>query len=897
MSRCEHYALPDGAAKAKCEKYGVSISASQKACELCALGKPPKPRRLPNATATRVACIHRKPAKRTETLPCCGDVEVFDCPRLGHEVFSTKCKTCDQYEREPAKYKAIVVAFPEKGSVNALPGALEQLGFEVEVHQRGTSEWPNLVKASIEKRRPDLFCCFQRLYNEAAKEIGGMLRERAVPELILDFGVWPHYDSVILDPLGENATSALVGSLDALEASGFHRLAADEQKPKLDAIKAEIAEQAHRAEGKLAEMGLEGLPETWIFAALQRTGDMVLKKDAKESRRSSARVLQDIIAEAGRQKKYVVVKTHPFDKNCEKAIKKMPERGKWYRILPRNNADNDACVAWLVSNCAHMVTVSSTMTFTALMAGAEVVTLGPGWYTKNAVTHEYSTIRGAVRGPDQPVPQERKDRYILHALSRQLRTAECADPEKVRRALNVVHAMFAEDSDVTTITCVYAPDERSAKITDECLDAITRELPRARRIAAVDMATDEHVQSMRERGFEVVLPDVGSPPRMSSLLSRAVGSCTSRLVMTVENDVVLEPGSGVAMLERFKGLGARAAGMEVHYKSPNGHMTFPTTRHMKRKPCHVDGLQEEPRHVTWCSSLYRPEALGHVSWKLVPPLGRADIVACGQMRKAGHTFYAATDISNKHYGHEAHRARTRSRSRKTFAIYTAIFGGKDRLWEPEYCEADAQYIAFTDDPTITSETWEVRVVEPVSDNPNLAAKHCKLFPHLYVPEFSVSLWVDGSQQPRRSLGKLMAKHLAPWQPMAVFHNEARHSVYEEIDACIEYDRDDPSKLLALKANMESEEFQTDYVFPWCGVIFRHHWDNRVMDCMAHWWNQITRWTHRDQCTFLYSVEQTECPLCVMTDRMGAYFFWKKHKIDTTGQWRQLAAQDRRQDCA
>ena len=44
-----------------------------------------------------VACIHRGKTKRTEKKTCCGVVEIFDCPKLGHEVLHTKCYTCKEY--------------------------------------------------------------------------------------------------------------------------------------------------------------------------------------------------------------------------------------------------------------------------------------------------------------------------------------------------------------------------------------------------------------------------------------------------------------------------------------------------------------------------------------------------------------------------------------------------------------------------------------------------------------------------------------------------------------------------------------------------------------------------------------------------------------------------------
>jgi len=43
----------------------------------------------------RVPCRFRGPTKRTQQRKCCGLVEIFDCLKLGYEVWHTKCLTCE----------------------------------------------------------------------------------------------------------------------------------------------------------------------------------------------------------------------------------------------------------------------------------------------------------------------------------------------------------------------------------------------------------------------------------------------------------------------------------------------------------------------------------------------------------------------------------------------------------------------------------------------------------------------------------------------------------------------------------------------------------------------------------------------------------------------------------
>ena len=44
------------------------------------------------------SCRFRGPTKRVESKQCCGWVEIFDCSKLGHEVWDTKCRRCSERE-------------------------------------------------------------------------------------------------------------------------------------------------------------------------------------------------------------------------------------------------------------------------------------------------------------------------------------------------------------------------------------------------------------------------------------------------------------------------------------------------------------------------------------------------------------------------------------------------------------------------------------------------------------------------------------------------------------------------------------------------------------------------------------------------------------------------------
>lgn len=45
-------------------------------------------------------CIHEGRTLEMKQTSCCGFMRVFHCPKLGHKVYHSKCKSCEFYQVE-----------------------------------------------------------------------------------------------------------------------------------------------------------------------------------------------------------------------------------------------------------------------------------------------------------------------------------------------------------------------------------------------------------------------------------------------------------------------------------------------------------------------------------------------------------------------------------------------------------------------------------------------------------------------------------------------------------------------------------------------------------------------------------------------------------------------------
>lgn len=110
--------------------------------------------------------------------------------------------------------------------------------------------------------------------------------------------------------------------------------------------------------------------------------------------------------------------------------------------------------------------------------------------------------------------------------------------------------------------------------------------------------------------------------------------------------------------------------------------------------------------------------------------------------------------------------------------YTATYGGYDTLKpHPDHPLID-QWIAYTDDPDLTSDDWEVRYRPLPFAHPRVGAKWWKCHP----PEAEASVWIDGSVIVHNpDYFDVLAEGLLK-QPLTMFVHPDRACIYDEAAA-------------------------------------------------------------------------------------------------------------------
>ena len=181
-------------------------------------------------------------------------------------------------------------------------------------------------------------------------------------------------------------------------------------------------------------------------------------------------------------------------------------------------------------------------------------------------------------------------------------------------------------------------------------------------------------------------------------------------------------------------------------------------------------------------------------------------------------------------------------------VYTALIGDYERLNEqPVAARCGLRFICLTDDPGLRSETWECRVVEPLfPEDPVRSQRDLKIRPHVYLPEFTGSLYIDNSvllKEPPERLLELANPDTGFLLPVHSF----RETVLDEFLEVSRLRFDDDVRIFEQLNHylLTCPEVLKERPW-WAGIMVRDHHSARVRAMLETWASHVMRYSRRDQ---------------------------------------------------
>lgn len=174
-------------------------------------------------------------------------------------------------------------------------------------------------------------------------------------------------------------------------------------------------------------------------------------------------------------------------------------------------------------------------------------------------------------------------------------------------------------------------------------------------------------------------------------------------------------------------------------------------------------------------------------------------------------------------------------------LYTCITNDYDRLREvdaPGWVK-----LCFTDNPELTSKTWDVVQIE----NPHpLVHREIKICPHRYF-DFKSALWIDGRTQVNCDLDNFVDGKTGVW----LMEHPERDCIYQEAIVCADQGKDDRERIRMQMDKYINEGYPEHNGLCATGILYRNGNNQKTRDCMEAWYQEVLYHSVRDQLSFNY----------------------------------------------
>lgn len=226
-------------------------------------------------------------------------------------------------------------------------------------------------------------------------------------------------------------------------------------------------------------------------------------------------------------------------------------------------------------------------------------------------------------------------------------------------------------------------------------------------------------------------------------------------------------------------------------------------------------------------------------------------------------------------------------------VYTALYGAFDSL--PPVPAGGMPCIAFVDpdSPPAEAHGWTLRPLPPrVPGDTVRSARFAKLHPHLLLPEFDESLYLDCSvrlrQPPEAVFAALLDSQAAP---MACCAHSHRSAVLDEVRAVLALGYDDPGLVRRQLEDYAAQGLRGGGPLIWTGMLARRHHDPALARFGTLWWEQVLRFSRRDQIAFPYLAEREGFAVAVhaIDNEDSPLHEWPVPRARTRAPWRPARA--------
>jgi hypothetical protein len=217
-------------------------------------------------------------------------------------------------------------------------------------------------------------------------------------------------------------------------------------------------------------------------------------------------------------------------------------------------------------------------------------------------------------------------------------------------------------------------------------------------------------------------------------------------------------------------------------------------------------------------------------------------------------------------------------------VYKCITQGYDKLSSKILSrDVDFKYIAFTDREVSKNSDWDIQLTDNILQlDAKYLNRYYKFFPHRFLSETDVSIYIDGNVDITSSLIELVDEFVESKALFGCFKHYQRDNIFQEVEACKslnKFSKTDLQKIEKQISTYNHSNFPREHQLLVGTVLFRRHDDVKSLDeVMELWWEHFNSFTGRDQISLPYILWKTGIRIHVFELDIfsNKYFLRKTH---------------------
>lgn len=186
-------------------------------------------------------------------------------------------------------------------------------------------------------------------------------------------------------------------------------------------------------------------------------------------------------------------------------------------------------------------------------------------------------------------------------------------------------------------------------------------------------------------------------------------------------------------------------------------------------------------------------------------------------------------------------------------VFTVLTGNYDVLQQPQAIDPSWDYVCFTDRAEGKDGVWQIRPI-PFEGIPVMRARWAKLHPHLLLPEYDISVFMDANLCIASADFYAIADSCKAY--FAVPDHCSRDCVWDELRYCFLKDKVSTSAAVNWHRYLRCMDMPRHFGLAETNILLRRHNDPGVVAIDERWWELLVQSRgSRDQLCFTPALQQ------------------------------------------